>query len=198
MPTYNGHLFILMAPTGSGKGTLVKAARAQFAHLHIPVSCTTRAMRPGETAGVDYHYIGAEEFARRVEAGEFLEWANFGGNRYGTLVSEVVPYLTRGDLVLAELELQGVERLRQLIPPQNLTVVYLEGGDWEVLKARALARSPMTEAELAKRYERYRHEIEAKPIADVIIDNTAPDPAPAIAEFITLLESKSHHFPDEV
>jgi guanylate kinase len=166
-----GHLILLMGPTGSGKGELVRHALSQFPEIHLAVSCTTRAPRPGEEDGIHYHFIDAATFQQKIDAGDFLEWAPFGGNRYGTLKSEVVDRLKRGEIILNEIELQGVEALRTLIPKEYRTVVYVEAGDWEALSARAMARAPISEAELSHRHERYQEEIQSKPYADFVVDN---------------------------
>ena len=82
-------LFVVSGPSGAGKGTLVAQVRTQRPDLGLTVSATTRQPRPGEIDGVSYHFLTVEDFDARVQAGEFLEWANVHGNRYGTLVSEV-------------------------------------------------------------------------------------------------------------
>jgi guanylate kinase len=167
-----GHVVIVMGPTGSGKGTLVTHAVATHPKLRYTVSCTSRAKRPGETDGQQYYFVTDEEFDRKIAAGDFLEWAVFAGHKYGTLKSEILPRLSSGEVVIAEIELQGVEQLFALLPREHMTVVYIEAGGWEVLQARVLARAPMSEAELQARHERYLIEQQAKPLADVIIDNT--------------------------
>ena len=90
---------------------------------------------------------------------------------YGTLKSEIIPHLSENNLVLLEIELQGVENLLQLLPRKHITIAYIESGGWDVLKARAIARADISEEDLKKRYERYLIEQEVKPSADVIIDN---------------------------
>ena len=184
-----GHVLVVMAPMGSGKGTLIKEALATFPDLYVTVSCTTRAMRPGEVEGKDYYFISDEEFDRKVENDDFLEWAVFGKNRYGTLKSEIVSRLENGQIVIAEIDVQGVEQLHQLIPSEHITTVFIEAGGWEGLKARAMARAPMSEEELAARYERYLVEVASKDIADIIIDNSTNDPTPAMQEFCRLIET---------
>ena len=183
-----GHVLIVMAPMGSGKGTLIREAQTTFPDLYETVSCTTRAMRPGEIDGKHYHFLTVEEFEQKKEAGEFLEWAVFGANQYGTLKSEIIPRLEDGQIVITEIEVQGVEQLHKLIPSEHITTVFIEAGGWEVLKARALDRAPMSEEELASRYERYLIEVASKDIADVIIDNTENDFTPAKKDFCKLIE----------
>lgn len=167
-----GHVVVVMAPMGSGKGTLIRHAKRAYPDLKETVSCTSRKKRPREVDGVDYHFLTPQEFNDRIAAGDFLEWAEFAGNKYGTLKNEILPRLGECQVVLLEIELQGVEQLLALLPREHLTIVYIEAGGWEVLKQRALSRAPMSEAELQQRYERFVHEQQAKPLADVIIDNT--------------------------
>lgn len=183
----NGHVIVVMAPMGSGKGTLIRHALEVLPELKTTVSCTTRSVRPGEVDGREYHFISPEEFDRKVEAGEFLEWAHFGLNRYGTLKSEIMPALESGQIVVVEMEVQGVEQLHKILPKENMTAVYIEAGGWDVLKARALARAPIDEVELEKRHERYLAEIEFKQHADVIIDNSSNDFTSAKEDFIALI-----------
>ena len=183
-----GHVVVVMAPMGSGKGTLVKHAHAKFPDLQQTVSCTSRTMRPGEVDGQHYNFVSRAEFDRKIEAGDFLEWAEFAGNKYGTPKSEILPRLAHCDVVIVEIELQGVEQLLALLPREHMTIVYIEAGGWEVLRARAEARAPMSEAELVARHERFLIEQQAKPIADVVIDNSH-DIEQAYAEFEQVIEA---------
>ncbi len=185
--TYNGQLILLMAPMGSGKGTLVRHALSSFPDLYVTISCTTRSPRPGEVNGKDYYFITAEDFDAKVAAGDFMEWATFGKHRYGTLKREIVPHLQNCGVVLCEIEIQGVEQLLTLLPRTLVTCVYVEAGGWDVLRTRALARAPMTEDELTARHERFLIEQESKQIADVIIDNSSTNPALACSAFTELI-----------
>ncbi|MFN3188049.1 MAG: guanylate kinase [Candidatus Paceibacteria bacterium] len=184
-----GHVVVVMAPMGSGKGTIIKAGLEAFPEIRTTVSCTTRQARPGEVDGREYHFVSSTEFDKKIMAGEFIEWAHFGLNRYGTLKSEIIPYLENGEVVIAEIEVQGVEQLHQLFPKENITTVYIEAGGWEQLRARALARAEISEEELAKRYERYLIEIESKGSADIVIDNSKEGSAQAENEFVDVLEN---------
>lgn len=185
----SGHVIIVMGPTGSGKGTLMKYARNAVPDLYQTVSCTTRDPRPNEVDGIDYYFISKNEFETKIESGDFLEWAIFSGNHYGTLRSEIVLRLDAGQVVLTEIEIQGVEQLKAILPSSAMTVVYVEAGNWDVLRSRALARSPISDVELEKRKERYDIEIKAKPIADVVIDNTSDDFTSACEEFANLINT---------
>jgi guanylate kinase len=108
--------FVITGPSGVGKGTLIRALCGRIPELELSTSATTRAPRPGETDGVDYHFLDPDEFARRVEAGEFLEHATYSGNRYGTLRSEVEERMARGAPVLLEIEVQGARQVRESMP----------------------------------------------------------------------------------
>lgn len=166
-----GHVLVVMAPMGSGKGTLIKHALGKYPDVRETISCTSRAMRPGEIDGEHYHFLTKEDFKKKVDEGEFLEWAEFAGNKYGTLKSEILPRLINCELVLVEIELQGVEQLIKLLPREHMTIVYIEAGGWEVLRARAEERAPMSEEELNARYKRFLIEQKAKPMADIVINN---------------------------
>lgn len=183
----HGQIVVVMAPMGSGKGTIVKHALARYPNLKHTVSCTSRTPRPGEINGKHYHFVSGDEFDRKIAAGDFLEWAVFAGNKYGTLKSEIVPHLIQNNVVIVEIELQGVEQLLSLLPRKNVTVVYIEAGGWEILKGRAQARAPMTAVELQARHERFLIEQQAKPIADVVIDNSGNIEL-AYAEFDQIIE----------
>ncbi len=183
-----GHVVVVMAPMGSGKGTMVQYALSHFPDLHQTVSCTSRAMRPGEIADTHYHFVTNEEFDAKIAAGDFLEWAEFAGNKYGTLKSEILPRLDDREVVIVEIELQGVEQLLELLPREHMTIVYIEAGGWEVLRARAEARAPMSAEELTARYERFLIEKQSKPLADIVINNST-DIELAHAEFAQVIEA---------
>lgn len=183
-----GHVVLVMAPTGSGKGTLVKNEMVKHPDMYHTVSCTSRHPRPGEINGKHYNFVTREEFDRKITKGEFLEWAEFAGNKYGTLKSEILPRLSKLGVIILEIELQGVEQLRKLLPAENMTIVYIEAGGWETLKARAKTRAPMSDSEIEARYQRYLIEIQSKPLANVIINNSS-DIEVAKAEFAEVINS---------
>ena len=110
-----GTLFILSAPSGAGKTSLLKALREQDEQLQVCISHTTRVMRPGEENGVHYHFVDHQCFLHMVEAGEFLEHAEVFGNFYGTAEAAVREQLEQGDLVL-EIDWQGARQVRKRFP----------------------------------------------------------------------------------
>lgn len=111
-----GTLFIVSAPSGAGKTSLVRALLDATASLRVSVSHTTRSPRAGEINGRDYHFVDTAEFERMVEAGEFLESAQVFGNYYGTSQAEVEQRLAAGGDVLLEIDWQGAAQVRQRLP----------------------------------------------------------------------------------
>jgi guanylate kinase len=102
-------------PSGAGKGTLIQLVLPRFPELALAVSATTRAQRPGEQDGRHYWFLSAAEFDRRREAGDFLEWVDFVGNRYGTLRSEIDRLRAAGKAPLLELETEGAKRVKRRV-----------------------------------------------------------------------------------
>lgn len=166
-----GKLVLVVAPSGSGKDTLIEAAEAAFPDIQTLVTCTTRTPRHGEVNEVDYHFFTREAFEQKIEDGEFLEWAEYGGNKYGTLRSTVDSVLAEGALLLASVEVQGARRLRELLPAHELATIYIDAGEWDVLARRIQARALITPEELAKRHARYLDEVTFKEEADYIVEN---------------------------
>ncbi len=112
----SGNLFIVSAPSGAGKSSLVKALLNQDAGIRLSVSCTTRAPRPGEIDGVHYHFISRESFQERLDQSEFLESAEVYGNFYGTSQRWIEDEMAAGRDILLEIDWQGAAQVRRLIP----------------------------------------------------------------------------------
>ena len=109
-------VFVITGPSGVGKGTLIAELLRRVAELELSVSATTREPREGEVDGRDYHFLDRDEFDRRAAANEFLEFATYSGNRYGTLRSEVERRLAAGRSVVLEIEVQGARQVRAAMP----------------------------------------------------------------------------------
>ncbi|HCN64634.1 MAG TPA: guanylate kinase [Pseudomonas sp.] len=111
-----GTLYIISAPSGAGKSSLVKALIDIEPQIRVSVSHTTRAMRPGEENGVHYHFVEREEFVKMIEHGDFLERAEVFGNLYGTSQSYLQQTLDEGHDLILEIDWQGAEQVRKLMP----------------------------------------------------------------------------------
>lgn len=169
-----GTFILVIGPSGSGKGTLLSHVREEFSDkpdLVFPVSCTTRAKRPGEEEGKTYYFVSREDFEARIERDEFLEWAEYSGNLYGTLKSEIVDPLEAGKVVVREVEVQGARSILSLFERSMLRVVYIEAGTWDEFERRIRKRAPISDAELEKRYTRYEDEVTFRDTADDVISN---------------------------
>jgi len=145
-----GKLFILSGPSGSGKSTVISQALATAdLPIRLAVSATTRRPRPGEVDGVHYHFWTPEQFAAAIRDNQFLEWADVYGNFYGTLRSEVDPYLARGESVLLEIDVQGGVQMRQKRP--DAVLVFLRTSTPAEYEARLRQRQTDDEASLQRR-----------------------------------------------
>jgi guanylate kinase len=126
-------------PSGVGKGTLIRTLRERVPGLELSVSATTRAPRPGEEDGVDYHFLSADDFERRLQAAEFIEHAEYAGNRYGTLRSEIDRARQSGARALVlEIEVQGARQVREALP--GAVQVFIAPPTEEALRTRLVGR----------------------------------------------------------
>jgi guanylate kinase len=164
-----GRLTVLSGPSGVGKGTVVAALRRLVPEVWVSVSATTRAARPGETDGIEYHFVDRAEFARMVEDGELLEHAEFAGNCYGTPRRPVLDHIARGVPTLLEIELQGARQVRASMPGAQF--VFLAPPSVEELVERLEGRATETEAEFAQRMDRARIEMAAEAEFDAVVIN---------------------------
>ncbi|PYO96368.1 MAG: guanylate kinase, partial [Gemmatimonadetes bacterium] len=152
---------VLAAPSGGGKTTIARELRTRLPALFgYSVSATTRKARPGEQDGEAYHFLTRDEFLRRREAGEFLEWAPYAGELYGTLRHEVERVLASGKHALLDVEVQGARQVRQAYPSPASLIVFVIPPSPRVLIERLRRRRTESEAELRKRIDIATQEVE--------------------------------------
>lgn len=142
-------VFVITGPSGVGKGTLIGGLLRRCPDLELSISATTRDPRPGEEDGRDYHFLPRDEFERRIEEGDFLEFATYSGNRYGTLRSEVDRCLEAGRSVVLEIEVQGAGQVRQTMPES--VSVFIAPPEPAALKRRLEARGTDSAEAIAAR-----------------------------------------------
>lgn len=156
-----GKLFLILGSSGSGKGTVLNGLREKHDDWVFPLSCTTRDKRPNEVDGDIYNFISKEDFEKKIEAGDFLEYATVHqDNYYGTLKEPIMNALNDGKVVIREVDVQGLRSIRQIIPETQLVSIFLTVGSWDELKGRILNRAEMSDEELDKRHQSYLAEKE--------------------------------------
>jgi guanylate kinase len=161
-------VFVVTGPSGAGKGTLIQLVLPRFPDLALAVSATTRARRPGEQDGVDYWFLDREEFDRRAEAGEFLEWVDFVGNRYGTLRSEIDRLRASGKAPLLELETEGAKRVKRRI--DGAVTVFVTAPVAE-LERRLRDRATESSGVIDDRLRKAREQLDEASDFDYVVQN---------------------------
>src|SRR5580765_411405 len=164
MATKTPLLILISAPSGGGKTTLCQQLLAARPGMMRAVTCTTRSPRAGERDGIDYYFLNADSFLKRVQAGNFLEHATVYGNSYGTLKSEVLGKLRQGNDVLLNVDVQGAATIRQKAEEdpelkRALVLVFLTPASMEILEQRLRKRATDSEAVIQKRLGVARQEI---------------------------------------
>jgi len=160
---------VITGPSGVGKGTLIAGLLKRFPELELSVSATTRPPRSGERDGVHYHFLNPSEFERRIQAGEFLEWASYAGHRYGTLSAELQRRVGAGVPVVLEIEVQGARQVRRELP--GAVQVFIAPPSEDVLRERLRGRGTDEERDVAARLALARQELRAQPEFSHVVVN---------------------------
>ena len=168
-PLTKGLLVVMSGPGGVGKST-ISAALRKHPSFWLSVSATTRAPRDGEINGQDYFFISDEDFDRQISENNFLEWAEFAGNRYGTPASEVSKQLENGKNVLLEIEIAGARQIKKINP--DALFIFIAPPSWEELEARLIGRGTDSPERRIARLALAREEMAAASEFDEILVNT--------------------------
>ena len=174
---------MVTGPSGVGKGTLIRGLLERMPELGLSVSATTRGPRPGEQDGVDYHFLTPEQFQVRVEAGDFVEHADYSGNRYGTLRSELERRLADGNGVVLEIEVQGARQVRGAMP--EAIAVFIAPPSRDALRARLVGRGTDSSEQVDARLKTAEQELEAQPeFAHVVVNDRLEDATDELVEIV--------------
>jgi guanylate kinase len=166
--------FVITGPSGVGKGTLIRALMERLPALELSISATTRPPRAGERDGVDYYFLGSEEFERHVRAGDFVEHADYAGRRYGTLRSELERRMEQGSAVVLEIEVQGARQVRRSVP--DAVQVFIAPPSLEALRTRLIGRGTDDPQEVERRLRVAERELQAQPeFAHVVVNDRLED-----------------------
>lgn len=180
-------MFILSSPSGAGKTTIARKLLAEVDGIGMSVSVTTRAMRPGEVDGRDYHFVDQDDFDGMVEREEFLEWAKVFGNCYGTPKAQIKAGLKTGQDFLFDIDWQGTQQLYQRMETDVVRVFLLPPSITE-LEHRLRSRGTDSDAVIAARMERARFEISHWDGYDYVVIND--DIEACYAKVLTILEAE--------
>lgn len=152
-----GQLFVVSGPSGAGKGTILKEVYKRRKDLYFSISATTRSPRVNETEGKSYYFLNEEEFKRRIDADDFLEWAEVYGNYYGTLKGPVVHQLERGLNVILEIDIQGALQIKDMY--DDAIFIFVLPPSLEVLRRRIVERGSESDETLNRRMQNALEEI---------------------------------------
>jgi guanylate kinase len=184
-PVGTGRVVVLSGPSAVGKSTLVRCLRERISDLHFSVSATTRAPRPGEVDGVDYHFVSVDRFQQLIDDGSLLEWAEIHGglHRSGTVADPVLDAVNAGHPVLIEVDLAGARAVKQAMP--EAITVFLAPPSWADLEARLIGRGTETPEVIERRLATARTELAAQDDFDEVVVNRQLETA--CSELVSLL-----------
>lgn len=180
-------LLVLSSPSGGGKTSIAKNLLQARDDLAYSVSATTRPRREGERDGVDYHFLTRDEFLRRVDAGEFLEWATYAGNLYGTLRQAIDDILRRGSTAVLDVEIEGARQIRASFP--NSLHLFVLPPSADVLVGRLAGRNTEPPEVIRERVTRAADELAAVADYDYAIVNE--DLVLAVAQVAAILDAEA-------
>ncbi len=172
-----GKLYIISAPSGTGKTTVIKKVMEMKDNIFFSVSVTTRAMRPGEVNGVHYHFISDEEYDRLVADDALLEHAEFAGNRYGTPAAPIMEHTAKGETALLDIDLQGFRQVKEKMP--EAVSIFIVPPSLEELERRLRGRGTDTEEKIQQRLKIAETELKSVSEYDHVVVNDIVERAAA-------------------
>jgi guanylate kinase len=184
-PTLRGHLYIVSAPSGAGKTTLIRIIREKRPEIRFSVSFTTRSPRPDELAGRDYHFVTRQEFLQGIDAGRFLEWAEVHGHFYGTEARQIEAGLAAGQDIILDIDVKGASQVRCSYPQAH--TIFIVPPSLDVIDQRLRHRNTESEQQVEKRLTAARQELQLAPWFDFIVVNDVLEDA--VTDLISILSA---------
>ncbi|MCC9660841.1 guanylate kinase [Pseudoalteromonas sp. MB41] len=186
MAQTRGNLFILSAPSGAGKSSLISALLNKHSDMKVSVSHTTRSPRPGEENGVHYHFVSVEEFKALIEKNDFFEWAQVFDNYYGTSKQAIETQLAAGIDVFLDIDWQGAQQIRKLV--EDVETIFILPPSKEELESRLTNRGQDSSEVIAGRMAKAQSETSHYNEYDYVVVNDDFDTA--LAEIETIVMAK--------
>ena len=194
----NTHLFykpnlviVISGPSGSGKSTVIDALCKADETLQLSVSATTRNPRPGEADGVKYHFLSKAEFEKYIQQDRFLEWAEYGGNLYGTLKSEITAAREAGKDAILEIEVEGSLKIRdQDLAPERSILIFIVPPSFAILEKRLRRRKTESERELKQRLDIAKTEVRMIRHYDYWVSNPEDATEQAVQQIQTIISAE--------
>ena len=179
-----GKLFVISGSSGVGKGTVIKRLLEKNPDFELSISCTTRNKREGEIDGVHYHFMSKQNFMSAVENGDFLEWAEFSGNYYGTIRKFVEQALNENKKIILEIETQGAMQVKEKF--ENAVLIFILPPSLDELEKRLRGRGTESEEAIQKRLNTVKSEmINSKKFDYTVVNDVVEDTVLKIEDIIT-------------
>lgn len=186
MATSKGKVFVITGPSGVGKGTVVEQVLKKVDNIYLSVSATTRSQRQGEKEGVNYFFKTKDKFERMIKSDEFLEWAEFAGDYYGSLKFTINNYLSCGKDVLLEIEVQGAKQVKEKCPESIL--IFLAPPNFEALEERLIKRQTESIEKVKVRLKKAEQEMkETKLFHYMVVNDKLPE---AIDNVVSIIRAE--------
>lgn len=186
----NSNFYMIIGPSGVGKGSIISKLKETLNNTVFPVSFTTREMREGETDGQTYHFLSKNEFEKKIQNNELLEYALVHKKAYyGTDKATILNALQNNQNVIREIDFQGYESVKKLLPKSKYKTIFITAGDWETLQNRITSRSPISEEELQKRQQSFEIEKKYENEADYVVSNKDGELNTAVENIIKIISS---------
>ncbi len=178
-------LFVISGSSGVGKGTVIKEFLRKHPDFRLSISCTTRGKREGEEHGVNYFFLTQDEFKKCIANNEFLEWAEFSGNHYGTKKAFVEECLNNGENLILEIDTKGALNVKNIMPEAEL--IFIAPPSIEELEARLRGRHTETEEAIQKRLASIKSEMEnSKKFDHKVVNDTVENAVKQLEDIIGL------------